>query len=106
MESKLILKTEGMKIASQILKKTVTVSFDSSLLLFPLCWYYIACFYTFKKNKKKKQPPKVFCTRNHSQKVKLNSVIIPTLVSKDTLPVQYKTFKNFIFKDKLKWENQ
>ena len=27
----------GMKIASQILKTTTTVSFDSSLLLFSLC---------------------------------------------------------------------
>ena len=38
--------------------------------------------------------------------MKLNSVIIPTLVSKDTLPVQYKAFKTFVFKDKLKWGNQ
>ena len=43
---------------------------------------------------------------NHSHKVKLNSVIIPTLVSKDTLPVKCKAFKTFAFKDKLKWENQ
>ena len=48
----------------------------------------------------------MFYTMNHSQKVKLNSVIIPTLVSKDTLPVQCKAFKTFAFKDKLKWENQ
>ena len=41
-----------------------------------------------------------------SQKVKLKSVVIPTLVSKDTLPVQCKAFKTFAFKDKLKWENQ
>ena len=41
-----------------------------------------------------------------SKKVKLNSVVIPSLVSKDTLPVQYKVFKTFVFKDKLKWENQ
>ena len=41
-----------------------------------------------------------------SKKVKLNSVVIPSLVSKDTLPVQYKIFKTFVFKDKLKWENQ
>ena len=51
-------------------------------------------------------PPKAFYVRNQSLKVKLNSVIIPTLVSKDTLPVQYKAFKTFVFKDKLKWENQ
>ena len=38
--------------------------------------------------------------------MKLNSVIIPTLVSKDALPVQYKTFKTFVFRDKLKWGNQ
>ena len=42
----------------------------------------------------------------YSQKVKLNSVFIPSLVSKDTLPVQCKVFKTFVFKDKLKWENQ
>ena len=52
-----------MKISSQILKKNITVSFDSSLLLFPLCWYYLACFCTFKK--KRKQPLKVFYIRNH-----------------------------------------
>ena len=33
---------------------------------------------------------------------KLNSVVIPSLVSKNTLPVQYKVFKIFVFKDKLK----
>ena len=95
-----------MKIASQILKRIITVTFDSSLLLFPLCWYYLACFCTVKKKKKTKKPRKVFYTMNHSHKVKLNSVIIPTLVSKDTLPVQCKAFKTFAFKDKLKWENQ
>ena len=42
----------------------------------------------------------------YSQKVKLNSVVIPSLVSKYTLPVQYKVFKTFVFKDKLKWVNQ
>ena len=49
----------------------------------------------------------------YSQKVKLNSVVIPSLVSilylsryQDTLPVQYKVFKTFVFKDKLKWVNQ
>ena len=51
-------------------------------------------------------PPKAFYVRNQSLKVKLNSVIIPTLVSKDALPVQYKTFKTFVFRDKLKWGNQ
>ena len=94
-----------MKIASKILKKIITVTFDSSLLLFPLC-YYLACFCTFKKKKKKKKLPKASYTRYHSQKVKLYSVIIPTLVSKDTLPVQCRAFKTFVFKDKLKWENQ
>ena len=94
-----------MEIASQILKKIITVTFDSSLLLFPLYWYYLACFCTFNK-KKKKQTPKMFYTRNHSQKVKLNSVIVPTPVSKDTLLVQRKTFKIFVFNDKLNWENQ
>ena len=51
-------------------------------------------------------PPKAFYVRNQSLKVKLNSVIIPTLVSKDALPVQYKTFKTFVFRDKLKRGNQ
>ena len=41
-----------------------------------------------------------------SQKVKLNSIVIPSLVSKNTLPVQYKVFETFVFKDKLKWGNQ
>ena len=96
-----------MKIASKILKKIITVTFDSSLLLFPLCCYYLACFCTFKKKKKKKKKlQKASYTRYHSQKVKLYSVIIPTLVSKDTLPVQCRAFKTFVFRDKLKWENQ
>ena len=96
-----------MKIVSKILKKIITVTFDSSLLLFPLCCYYLACFCTFKKKKKKKKKlPKASYTRYHSQKVKLYSVIIPTLVSKDTLPVQCRAFKTFVFRDKLKWENQ
>ena len=51
-------------------------------------------------------PPKAFYVRNQSLKVKLNSVIIPTLVSKDALPVQYKAFKTFVFRNKLKWGNQ
>ena len=37
----------------------------------------------------------------YSQKLKLNSVVILSLVSKDTLPVQYKVFKTFVLKDKL-----
>ena len=45
---------EGMKIVSQMLKENFTVSFDSSLLLFLLRLYYLACFSTFKK--KHKQP--------------------------------------------------
>ena len=49
---------EGIKIASQILKIIIVVSFDSCLLLFPLCSYYLACFCT--KKKKQKQPLKVF----------------------------------------------
>ena len=52
-----------MKISSPILKKNATVSFDSILLLFPLCWYYLAGFCTFKK--KRKQQLKVFYIRNH-----------------------------------------
>ena len=48
----------------------------------------------------------IFFADFYSQKVKLNSVVIPSLLSKDTLPVQYKVFKTFVFKEKLKWENQ
>ena len=42
----------------------------------------------------------------YGQKLKLNSVVIPSLVRKDTLPVQYKIFKTFLFKDKVKSENK
>ena len=42
----------------------------------------------------------------YSQKVKLNSAVIPSQVSKDTLPVQYEVFQTFVFKEKLKWQNQ
>ena len=35
----------------------------------------------------------------YSQKIKLNSAVIPPLVSKDTFPDQYNTFTSFIFKD-------
>ena len=48
----------------------------------------------------------IFFADFYSQKVKLSSVVIPSLLSKDTLPVQYKVFKTFVFKEKLKWENQ
>ena len=59
LEPKLILKTKKEWKQYQILKEIITASFDSSFLLFPLCWYYLACFCTFKK-KNKKQPLKVF----------------------------------------------
>ena len=36
----------------------------------------------------------------YGQKVKLNSVVIPSLVRKDTLPVQYKILQTFLFKTK------
>ena len=38
----------------------------------------------------------------YSQEVKLNSVAIPSLVTKDISPVQHKVFKTFVLKDTLK----
>ena len=42
----------------------------------------------------------------YSQKVILSSLVIPSLVSRYTLPIQYKVFKTFVFKEKLKGEKQ
>ena len=38
----------------------------------------------------------------YSQEVKLNSVVIPSLVTKDISPVQHKVFKTFVLKDTVK----
>ena len=94
---------EGMKIASQIWMKIITVSFDVILLSFALS----------RRRRRRRRRSRRRSRSNHggyfvqrivslanfySQKVKLNSAVIPSLLSKDTLTVQCKVIKIFVLK--------
>ena len=93
---------EGMKIASQMWMKIITVSFDVILLSFALS-----------RRRRRRRRSRRRSISNHggcfvqriisladfySQKVKLNSAVIPSVLSKDTLTVQCKVIKIFVLK--------